>query len=333
MSRAFAAPASATVSAWPWSVHGLSMAVVASVHEWITSSRGPHSWELASTSAWTPIPVRNAGRPRPCTARVDTPQPGSRSSLRRPDTPVCGPARSPICSTAGSPTPHRRGPRRRCADASVIEHHLKPLLGHLAVKKLTTMDIDDVYRHLLRAGGPEGATARPWHRAPGRRRVASSLDPGRALGMGVAQPGQRRLALAGRRRPRYVRRHRIRCSGCSPTSRPRTRTSPPICGWPPRPERGAASCSGCAGPRSTSVTPRSASPAPTSKARRDRCCAPPRRIAATAWRSMMRRSTGWSNTPPGVEHRAGLPPRSRSPLTGSCSLPTTTDPRRGCRTG
>ena len=39
---------------------------------------------------------------------------------------------------------------------SVIEHHLKPLLGHLAVNKLTTLDIDDVYRHLLRAGGGDG---------------------------------------------------------------------------------------------------------------------------------------------------------------------------------
>ena len=39
---------------------------------------------------------------------------------------------------------------------SVIERHLKPLLGHLAVNKLTTVDIDDVYRHLLRAGGAEG---------------------------------------------------------------------------------------------------------------------------------------------------------------------------------
>jgi Phage integrase, N-terminal SAM-like domain len=38
---------------------------------------------------------------------------------------------------------------------SVIERHLKPLLGHLAVNKLTTLDIDDLYRHLLRAGGPK----------------------------------------------------------------------------------------------------------------------------------------------------------------------------------
>jgi integrase len=38
---------------------------------------------------------------------------------------------------------------------SVIECHLKPLLGHLAVNKLTTVDIDDLYRHLLRAGGAE----------------------------------------------------------------------------------------------------------------------------------------------------------------------------------
>jgi integrase len=44
---------------------------------------------------------------------------------------------------------------------SVIERHLKPLLGHLAVTKLTTVDIDDVYRHLLRAGGAEGRPLAP----------------------------------------------------------------------------------------------------------------------------------------------------------------------------
>jgi integrase len=44
---------------------------------------------------------------------------------------------------------------------SIIEHHLKRLLGHLAVNKLTTVDIDDLYRHLLRAGGPEGRPLTP----------------------------------------------------------------------------------------------------------------------------------------------------------------------------
>jgi hypothetical protein len=39
---------------------------------------------------------------------------------------------------------------------SIIECHLKPLLGHFTVNKLTTVDIDDVYRHLLRSGGAEG---------------------------------------------------------------------------------------------------------------------------------------------------------------------------------
>jgi integrase len=44
---------------------------------------------------------------------------------------------------------------------SVIEHHLKPLLGHLAVNRLTTVAIDDVYRHLLTAGGPCGRPLAP----------------------------------------------------------------------------------------------------------------------------------------------------------------------------
>lgn len=36
---------------------------------------------------------------------------------------------------------------------SLIERHLRPHLGHLAVAKLTTADIDDFYGHLLRRGG------------------------------------------------------------------------------------------------------------------------------------------------------------------------------------
>src|SRR5262245_23297383 len=44
---------------------------------------------------------------------------------------------------------------------SVIDCHLKPLLGHLAVSKLTTVDIDDVYRHLLPAGGADGRPVAP----------------------------------------------------------------------------------------------------------------------------------------------------------------------------
>jgi integrase len=49
---------------------------------------------------------------------------------------------------------------------SVIECHLKPLIGQLAVNKLTTVDIDDLYRHLLLAGGAEGRplAARTVHR-------------------------------------------------------------------------------------------------------------------------------------------------------------------------
>jgi integrase len=44
---------------------------------------------------------------------------------------------------------------------SIVEHHLKPHLGHLAVNKLTTVDIDDLYRHLLRSGGRHGRPLAP----------------------------------------------------------------------------------------------------------------------------------------------------------------------------
>jgi integrase len=36
---------------------------------------------------------------------------------------------------------------------SIIDVHLKPHLGHLDIEKLTTVDIDDFYGYLLRAGG------------------------------------------------------------------------------------------------------------------------------------------------------------------------------------
>src|SRR5271165_1710674 len=39
---------------------------------------------------------------------------------------------------------------------SLVEHHLKPHLGHLPVAKLTTEDIDGFYSHLRRGGGREG---------------------------------------------------------------------------------------------------------------------------------------------------------------------------------
>jgi integrase len=40
--------------------------------------------------------------------------------------------------------------------ASLMRCHLLPRLGHLPVTKLTTADIDDLYGHLLRAGGRDG---------------------------------------------------------------------------------------------------------------------------------------------------------------------------------
>jgi integrase len=44
---------------------------------------------------------------------------------------------------------------------SIVEHHLKPHLGHLAVNKLTTLDIDDLYKHLLRGGGRDSRPLAP----------------------------------------------------------------------------------------------------------------------------------------------------------------------------
>jgi hypothetical protein len=39
---------------------------------------------------------------------------------------------------------------------SIVEHDLKPLLAEIRVGKLTTIDIDDMYRSLSRCGGRDG---------------------------------------------------------------------------------------------------------------------------------------------------------------------------------
>ena len=44
---------------------------------------------------------------------------------------------------------------------SIVECHLKPYLGHLELAKLTTLDIDDFYAHLLRAGGRDDRPLAP----------------------------------------------------------------------------------------------------------------------------------------------------------------------------
>lgn len=53
------------------------------------------------------------------------------------------------------------GPRwavtTRRENCSIVEHHLKPHLGHLPVGKLTTADVDDFYASLLRSGRQDGS--------------------------------------------------------------------------------------------------------------------------------------------------------------------------------
>jgi integrase-like protein len=44
---------------------------------------------------------------------------------------------------------------------SIVEHRLKPLLGEMRVNKLTTIDIDDMYRFLPRCGGRDGRPLSP----------------------------------------------------------------------------------------------------------------------------------------------------------------------------
>jgi integrase len=57
-------------------------------------------------------------------------------------------------------SPHWAAPTGR-QTRSVIDRHLIPHLGHLPVTKLTAADIDDLYAHLLRAGGREARPLAP----------------------------------------------------------------------------------------------------------------------------------------------------------------------------
>lgn len=52
-------------------------------------------------------------------------------------------------------------PTTRRETRSIVNRHLKPRVGHLPVAKLTTADVDDLYGHLLRRGGSDGAPLAP----------------------------------------------------------------------------------------------------------------------------------------------------------------------------
>jgi integrase len=52
-------------------------------------------------------------------------------------------------------------PNTKRETKSLVEHHLKPHLGHLPVAKLTTADIDDFYRQLRHQGAREGRPLSP----------------------------------------------------------------------------------------------------------------------------------------------------------------------------
>ena len=72
---------------------------------------------------------------------------------------------------------------------SIVEHHLKPILGDIRVNKLTTIDIDDMYRSLSRCGGRDGRplTAGTVHRV--HVVLHRALTQAVPLGVDLAQPG------------------------------------------------------------------------------------------------------------------------------------------------
>ncbi|HEX4981988.1 MAG TPA: tyrosine-type recombinase/integrase [Ilumatobacteraceae bacterium] len=60
--------------------------------------------------------------------------------------------------TAAAP---KWAPSTRRENLSIIEHDLKPHLGHVPVGKLTTADIDDFYAYLVHGGGRDGTPLAP----------------------------------------------------------------------------------------------------------------------------------------------------------------------------
>ena len=79
---------------------------------------------------------------------------------------------------------------------SIVEHHLIPILGDIGVNKLTTIDIDDMYRVLSRCGGRDGwpLTAGTVHRV--HVVVHRALTQG-SVGMDLAQPGSQLESASG----------------------------------------------------------------------------------------------------------------------------------------
>ncbi len=79
---------------------------------------------------------------------------------------------------------------------SIVEHHLIPILGDIGVNKLTTIDIDDMYRVLSRCGGRDGwpLTAGTVHRV--HVVLHRALTQG-SVGMDLAQPGSQLESASG----------------------------------------------------------------------------------------------------------------------------------------
>ena len=84
---------------------------------------------------------------------------------------------------------------------SLIDRHLIPCLGHLAIAKLTTADIDDFYGHLLRRGGKdERPLCRARFSAPTLCCIEHWLRPSAGTGFGSTQRASHHRRVPCRRR-------------------------------------------------------------------------------------------------------------------------------------
>ena len=135
---------------------------------------------------------------------------------------------------------------------SVINHHLQPHLGQVAVAKLTTADIDDLYAHLLRAGGTTASPCRP---APcvGSMSCCTEHWPRRCAGSGSGSTPPATPHRLAPSQPRFAPRRPARLPDCSSSCASSTRRCSPICAWRCAPAPAVASCWPCAGPTSIST--------------------------------------------------------------------------------
>ena len=124
--------------------------------------RGVNSWELRVYGGTDP----NTGRRRWATRTVRGSERAARRELRRfvdeaSYARIHAGSLSELLDRWFETASGDWAPSTTRETKSLVEHHLKPHLGHLPLTKLTTADIDGFYAYLRRGGGRDGRALAP----------------------------------------------------------------------------------------------------------------------------------------------------------------------------